>query len=492
MPLAGYVMGVVDLNREPQTIERDPRQVVGPSGYDHPAPDSELFGWLPRTTLREVRLERLLSGWTPDDRPPPALRWLDEAMGGSIAMLRPEILWRASGLQRPSLVVQLAAPRLGTRLAVGIEVPLAHTIVNRLLGFERAFAESRLQLTPVEWGIGTFLALRMIDSLAASGAKGRGGAGSDASALDPRELSIDRVGPDPFDPTDLGAMVTVRWSVRLGDVTAAMRLWMPESVVTLWTAPRPVHATASWAGKSDGEDCGQPFLADARPESLTDTTPSGPVPLDSKSRLLEVAQIGSGDSVSRVPRGELAGTWRAVVGQVPMPRGLARLRVGGVLPLSGSQLTGTPASPSGPVDLILELDGQSGGFHMSAAPVADSAAHLVRIDTRPIYQTRARDPIAGIIQEGPRMNQPNPAAASSSPATAPMGPLDVPVTLTVELGRVNLTLSQLADLKPGDVVELARNSRAPVELTSNGRLVARGELILIDTDLGVRVTSVFL
>ena len=90
------------------------------------------------------------------------------------------------------------------------------------------------------------------------------------------------------------------------------------------------------------------------------------------------------------------------------------------------------------------------------------------------------------------MNQPSPASSINPPASASAGPLDVPVTLTVELGRVNLTVSQLADLKPGDVVELGRNSRAPVELTSGGRMVARGELILIDTDLGVRVTSVFL
>ena len=86
-----------------------------------------------------------------------------------------------------------------------------------------------------------------------------------------------------------------------------------------------------------------------------------------------------------------------------------------------------------------------------------------------------------------------PTSPAGPPSSAPeASPLDVPVTLTVELGRVNLTLSRLADLKPGDVVELSRHSRAPVELTSNGRLVARGELILIDTDLGVRVTSVFL
>jgi len=79
------------------------------------------------------------------------------------------------------------------------------------------------------------------------------------------------------------------------------------------------------------------------------------------------------------------------------------------------------------------------------------------------------------------------------PAPSPaVSPLDVPVTLTVELGRVNLTLSRLADLRPGDLVELGRHSREPVELTSNGRLVARGELVLIDTELGVRVTHVFL
>jgi flagellar motor switch protein FliN/FliY len=66
------------------------------------------------------------------------------------------------------------------------------------------------------------------------------------------------------------------------------------------------------------------------------------------------------------------------------------------------------------------------------------------------------------------------------------------VTLSVELGRISLTVSRLADLKPGDVVELGRHSREPVELTSGGRIVARGELVMIDTELGVRVTHVFL
>jgi type III secretion system YscQ/HrcQ family protein len=79
-----------------------------------------------------------------------------------------------------------------------------------------------------------------------------------------------------------------------------------------------------------------------------------------------------------------------------------------------------------------------------------------------------------------------------NPPPTQSAPADIPVTLVVELGRVNLTLSRLADLKPGDVVELGRHSREPVELTSNGKLVARGELVQIDTELGVRVTNVFL
>ena len=54
-----------------------------------------------------------------------------------------------------------------------------------------------------------------------------------------------------------------------------------------------------------------------------------------------------------------------------------------------------------------------------------------------------------------------PTSPAGPPSSAPKAsPLDVPVTLTVELGRVNLTLSRLADLKPGDVIELSRHSRA--------------------------------
>jgi flagellar motor switch protein FliN/FliY len=85
---------------------------------------------------------------------------LEEGTGAPISLDPPEILWRASGLQRPSLVAQLTASRLATRLGLGVEIPLAHTIVDRMLGFDRKLGESRLQLSPVEWGVWSFLILR--------------------------------------------------------------------------------------------------------------------------------------------------------------------------------------------------------------------------------------------------------------------------------------------------------------------------------------------
>ena len=143
-------------------------------------------------------------------------------------MERPEVFWRTSGLNRPGLIARFTAPRLAIRLAMGIENVLAHAVVNRLLGFDRPFAETRLQLTPVEWGVWTFLILRALDSMG-SGSVREGPDG--LQALRPGDLTLDRAGPDPFDPSSLGPIVTVRWPLRVGPTAGAVRLWLPEPVV---------------------------------------------------------------------------------------------------------------------------------------------------------------------------------------------------------------------------------------------------------------------
>ncbi len=437
------------------TIEWGGNPKLAPANSVVPDTDGEPFDWLPRVSTRQVRLERWLAGWTRDGRLPPALEWLELGCGGAVAVDRPEVLWRASGLNRPGMIAHLTVPHLATRLAVGIENAVAHAVVDRLLGFDRTFPESRLQLTPVEWGIWTFLILRALDGLDSRGAAGRPLPLDQVRALGTGDLRLDRAGPDPFDASGLGSIVTIRWGVRVGDVTGSVRLWTPETLVRPWAeSPDPrTSGSRSFGGRpltSEGAESGQP-----------------------------------------VPRGELSSVWRSEAGIVAMPQGLKRLRIGGILPLSDCRLSGTPASPAGPVDLILDLEGSEGRFRIPGRPVPDSGGRLVRVEDRPRREPRPREPVLVTVKEPSTMSQPTTPAAPTSPAPD-ASPLDVPVTLTVELGRVNLTLSRLADLKPGDVVELSRHSRAPVELTSNGRLVARGELILIDTELGVRVTSVFL
>ena len=66
---------------------------------------------------------------------------------------------------------------------------------------------------------------------------------------------------------------------------------------------------------------------------------------------------------------------------------------------------------------------------------------------------------------------------------------DVEMTVTVELGRVRLKVKDLLRLSEGTVVELDRLAGAPVDVLVNGSVVARGDVVVVDDELGVRVTE---
>jgi flagellar motor switch protein FliN/FliY len=68
--------------------------------------------------------------------------------------------------------------------------------------------------------------------------------------------------------------------------------------------------------------------------------------------------------------------------------------------------------------------------------------------------------------------------------------LDVPVEISVEIGRARMTLGEAMSLAQGSVVALERMAGEPVDLLVNGRPVARGEVIAIDEQFGLRVTEV--
>jgi len=66
---------------------------------------------------------------------------------------------------------------------------------------------------------------------------------------------------------------------------------------------------------------------------------------------------------------------------------------------------------------------------------------------------------------------------------------DVPVELAVEIGRTRMTIRETLALAPGSVVTLNRLAGEPVDLLVNGKPIARGEVVVIDEEFGLRVTE---
>jgi flagellar motor switch protein FliN/FliY len=67
---------------------------------------------------------------------------------------------------------------------------------------------------------------------------------------------------------------------------------------------------------------------------------------------------------------------------------------------------------------------------------------------------------------------------------------DVPVELAVEIGRTRMTSRETLALGPGSIVTLDRLAGEPVDLLVNGKPIARGEVVVIDEEFGLRVTEV--
>lgn len=68
--------------------------------------------------------------------------------------------------------------------------------------------------------------------------------------------------------------------------------------------------------------------------------------------------------------------------------------------------------------------------------------------------------------------------------------MDVPLEVTVELGRTKKAISDVLDFSPGTIIELDKIAGEPVDVLVNGKLVARGEVVVIEESFGVRVTEI--
>jgi flagellar motor switch protein FliN len=174
--------------------------------------------------------------------------------------------------------------------------------------------------------------------------------------------------------------------------------------------------------------------------------------------------------------GEVVGQAVGGLGQRPAAGG-ARIRV------EGSAQAGAPLPASAPsvFDLSME-DGTTlrfGCWVLIESGEAAQAAPNVAATATPA--TVAASPAGGVF-------------ATPAPAGPPLDNLDVildiELPLVVRFGRTELTLQALAQIGPGSVIDLDRSPDEPVEVLINEKVIARGEVVVVAGNYGVRVTEV--
>ena len=88
-----------------------------------------------------------------------------------------------------------------------------------------------------------------------------------------------------------------------------------------------------------------------------------------------------------------------------------------------------------------------------------------------------------------RAAAPMPEGAGASEGNMGMV-LDIPVQISVELGRKKVPIKQILELKPGSVVELDSVAGESIDVLVNGHLIAQGEMVVVNGKFGIRLTDV--
>jgi flagellar motor switch protein FliN/FliY len=135
---------------------------------------------------------------------------------------------------------------------------------------------------------------------------------------------------------------------------------------------------------------------------------------------------------------------------------------------------------------------------MTEQPIEDNAVSQAAIDAAiagaaapaAAEAERAGEPLqpADVDPAGEQLQS---TAAGSEQLDADLARLHaVPVELAVEIGRTRMTIGDTLGLGPGSIITLNRMAGEPVDLLVNGRPIARGEVVVIDEEFGLRVTEV--
>lgn len=150
----------------------------------------------------------------------------------------------------------------------------------------------------------------------------------------------------------------------------------------------------------------------------------------------------------------------------------------------------------GEVDVSLLAPG--GGEEAHGLLLLDGDTHRATVSLVAPVTTAAAVAAAGVADHefAPLSGPAGPAALAAGGAVRHGlgGPIEllheVEMGVTVELGRTRMLVRDILDLSPGSVIELDRAAGAPIDVLVNGTLIARGEVVVIDEEFGIRITEV--
>jgi flagellar motor switch protein FliN len=111
-----------------------------------------------------------------------------------------------------------------------------------------------------------------------------------------------------------------------------------------------------------------------------------------------------------------------------------------------------------------------------------------QVQGKPQAQTKPQAP--NPAPQAPPFQELKPGAAGAGGQRDMDFLLDIPLEVTVELGRTRMLIKDLLQLGQGSVVELQKIAGEPMEILVNNKLVARGEVVVVNEKFGVRLTDI--
>lgn len=453
-------MSSLDLDDEPGPQERtmvvDARQLKRPVAPVAPGKPWKPFSFpkLEKVSLNQSRLTARIKWLTPRPEAIEALctrlkGLFDTQVGFSLEAVRalgPGDLRRH--LAEPTFLSFLVPGPHRGRAVLEIELPLAHAAVDTLLGGAGEAVGVR-PLTDIEEGVASFVILEALKALvpAMEGLPKLRLEGV-ARGLDEAITRLSEEGP----------VLVVQLRARLGSQEGMVRLFVPSGVLDVME-PAQVAGQRRAALQADIQaHLGRLSSARTwlRAEIAQAEISSGDL---SSLRVKDVVLV---DAFSARPdRGE-EGTARLLVGlarkgclaaDVFLEDGQYRARITGLVPGDQSFPRRVPSEAD---ESAADALGESGDEEFTNPEMRNPLAESGAVDDR--------------MDSGDLLG-------------------DIPLQISVELARVPVTAEQVVALRVGQVVELRRAPGEPVDLSVNGKVIARGELVEVEGQLGVRVLS---